>query len=516
MNDEILIIKKQLKDMAAIFNAVPEEGIEMPCIMPLLIVQRRMSDSTLKQELTVFTDICSKEEPLSCGDIVKASISLIRIQAIVERGSDEFDAFSSRNLIKKFKSQQSKAKNLIHLSKVNALTADEFQKLQIQKTLDKNEKLLIAIEEQIREVEKDIERNPLPDNSDADISKEVEKEKKKEQVSDSSVKKFIDKICGYISDHLWNKRNEEGLKDIEKEKSQTKLLEVPFYDTRLLYSEKMLCKDIPEFSILKRKNNVYFGLSDRVHPGFYDNSDESLLELTSVTEEFLQYMTQDILSGDYVIAEFTDREKEGLVLYLDFVSYCFERHIGKELNVKEYLSFKKYYTTIVRLMFDVERKSREDYYKAYEIADLYESYMKIYDLYSDDRDSVIQNILSDTASSYVDDIDLIMENHIVDPDARDDLLMLRSRITDFYKKESNEAQGDETKMIELETADDSKEDCQFVVQILDEDRQIVDEAVYAGNNIKKALSDFDSRDGVIKRLGVRKDGNDIFYEEKRR
>ena len=53
---------------------------------------------------------------------------------------------------------------------------------------------------------------------------------------------------------------------------------------------------------------------------------------------------------------------------------------------------------------------------------------------------------------------------------------------------------------------------QIVVQILNQDREVVDEAVYAGNNIKQALYDYSTRDAVIKRLGFRNNGQDMFFD----
>lgn len=518
MNDEILIIKKQLKDMSAIYNAVPGESLDMPCIMPLMIMQRRMEECQLKDELTVFTDICSKEEPLSCEDIVKASVTLVRIQTIVEGGLLEFDAFSIRELIKHLKNHKTKASNLIHLSKVNALTADDFQKVQIEKTLDKNEKFLAALDEEIKKVEKEIERNPLPEEPESTDQKQETKEKKKERAPDSPFWKRIDSIKRRISDLLWNRANEDGLKDIEKEKSVTKLKEVPFYDAKLMYTQKLPCKDIPEFTILKRKNNVYFGLSKNVMPGFYDNRDESLIELTAVTEEFLQFMTQDLFSGEFLITEFSPAEKEGLILYLDFMSACFEWHIGKVLNVREYLSFKTYYNRIVRLMFDVEKEKKEAYYLALEVADKYMEYMEIYGLLSGDKEEIIEDIMAFKCDGYLDDIDLIIENHIVDADAKKDLLALKGSFMAFDRSHDDEVftvrqVGAPEFYVEDETVTENSGDCQLVVQILDDERHVVDEAVYAGDNIKQALSDFDGRSGKFKRLGVRKNGEDVFYEE---
>ena len=61
MNDEIEIIKKQLPDMAGILNAIPGERFEIKGAQTLLIVQRRMEDTELQRELSVYTHLFSKE-----------------------------------------------------------------------------------------------------------------------------------------------------------------------------------------------------------------------------------------------------------------------------------------------------------------------------------------------------------------------------------------------------------------------------------------------------------------------
>ena len=54
---------------------------------------------------------------------------------------------------------------------------------------------------------------------------------------------------------------------------------------------------------------------------------------------------------------------------------------------------------------------------------------------------------------------------------------------------------------------------QLVIQLLDDKREVVDEALYASENIRQALFDFERKDACIKRLGFRNNGVDVFYKE---
>ena len=255
------------------------------------------------------------------------------------------------------------------------------------------------------------------------------------------------------------------------------------------------------------------------------------MELPSVPEEFLQYMTEDLLSNEFDLNPFSDEEKKGMQMYFEFMSKCFEQHIGITLTVAEYLNFKSYYNKVVLLMFELEREQKEDYYRALDLADSYMSYMACYDLEcADEKELIISNLILEENKGYVDDLDLILKNHIVDKDAEENIRGLEKSILEFHKKEEKQ---------EIQTVDAKKESeiipvaepysgnfmpgypvqmlpngmMQIVVQILNQNHEVVDEALYAGSNIKQALVDYETRNAQIKRLGLRSNGTDVFYKE---
>lgn len=234
---------------------------------------------------------------------------------------------------------------------------------------------------------------------------------------------------------------------------------------------------------------------------------------------------------------FSDKEKAGLRMYFEFVSRCFQKHIGVTLTVQEYLAFKTYYNQLVKRMFELEDKEKEAYYRALILADAYLRYMESYDLECADVEAaIITNIIRESNEGYINDLKLIIDNHIVDVGAKEDLKELIRKIREFNQKESDEKATDEIQqklpaeaLTQMPSFDGvgyvsqmygmpafpvvNQGMMQIVIQILNQDREIVDEALYAGDNIRQALYDYSTKDAYIKRLGFRNNGTDVFYKE---
>ena len=543
MQDEIMILDKQLEEIASIFNAIPGEVFRLKESDTLLILQRRMSASDLLTALTSYNEIFSKTGGALQADICQSVTAYVRIKTLVEGKAVDFDARLIRQLIKEYKSQMTKVNNIIHLSKVNAMAAEEYQKERIKLTLGKNEAFLECFEKEIAALEKQIERMPVSEETAAEAKPEKKIVKKKDP--EKPKKSIFSKMEEAFSSRKNQKEIEEQLKTEEKKKSFTKCVEIPFYDRTLAFTEVFSCKDIPAYSLLKRKNNVYFGLSKNIGKGSYDNTDQTLLELTEATENFIQFMTVDLLAGEYELKPFTKEEKSALQMYFNFVSGCFENNIGLILTVQEYLAFKSYYNKVVLTMFDLEEKFRTDYYRALVIADSYCSYMSCYDLsYLDESKVIVKNIMNEKYRNYVDDLELIINNHMVDADARERVQELILRMKTFHEELKEEEKEPEPEAVE-EIKQEEKQvvshpvqpvverqwiqqpamipfsipmgmnqgTMQVVIQILNQNMEVLDEALYAGNNIKQALYDFETRDASIKRLGLRNNGTDVFCTE---
>lgn len=543
MNDEIIIIDKQIDQMADIFNAVPGEVFRVKDIDTLLIVQRRLVKSDLLSALSMYNEIFSKSSGADIKNICQSAIAYVRIKTLVESEQIDFDGKSIRQLIREYRNQMNKINNIIHLTKVNAMTAESYQRDAIQTMMVKNEAFLESFQKEIDIIEKQIERMPKEE-----VKEVVVEGKHKEENATERVQKqpgIVSKVGGVFQAKRQQKETEDKLREEEKRKSLTKCVEIPFYDKSLTYSEVKICKDIPAFSIMTRKNNVYFGLSKNVEKGNYNNQDNSLLELTEATKDFVQYMTADILSGEYDLKPFTNEDKESLQMYFEFVSGCFEKNIGIILTVQEYLKFKNYYNRVVLTMFELEEQFRTDYYRALVLADKYITYMNCYSLsHSDEKKLIVKNIMNEKSRNYMEDLELILAHHIVDKKAKDVLIELIDKIKHFsddnnikpsesnnvveannQKKEKSNFTGyadptpesldigmgflaEDYNDESIVTADDLSH-IQIKIQFKNHDHVIVDEALFAASNVKKAVFDYLNRDAFIKKIGLYMNGKDV-------
>ena len=552
MNDEVMIIEKLLSEMAGVMNVLPGETFRMKNSDTLLILQRRMDASDLKNALVLFNEIFTCTSGVTKNDLCQSVVAYVKIKVLVEAKVIDFEPRHIRELDKEFKNQRVKIDNIIHLSKVNAMTADAYQKEQIERTLKKNEAFLEAFDEEIKELNKRMEKEP-----ELYIKVESKEQKAKEEKPREEDKLAVQRkgtpfsLEGMLSARKNQREVEERLKEEEKKNARTMCVEIPFYDKSLSYTECYVCKDIPTYSILKRKNNVFFGMSKNVDKGTYHNGDMSLVELTQVTDEFLQFMTEDLLSGEYDLKPFTKDEKKSLQMYFNFISHAFEKNIGVTLTVMEYMNFKQYYNRLIMTMFDLEEKFRRDYYRALTLADTYTSYMECYGLsYSDEKRQIVKNIMEEKSRNYVDDLELLMSHHIVEKRAKDMLQDLIQRIRYFSDEKLFEENGKAESIAENEveavhmrmqptrmsgfiditpesvdpaigfmaedyndgviiTADDLSH-IQIKIQFQNKERVIVDEALFTVANVKRAVYDYLNRDAFIKKIGLYINGKDVF------
>lgn len=524
---EYAVLEKLLPKMAEIMNAVPGEGFRMQEEDTLLILQRRMEECQLKEELVTFNEMFALKGACTISKLCEAMLAYFKIKLLVEAKQEKFTPRLERELLKEYDTQRTKITNLLHLSKVNAITADAYQKETIELAMKKNKAFLEAFDIEIAALEERNERQPINEEQSEPLQEQnsIAQEVKTEQ---PQKRPALEKIHGFFHSLKEKKRIEEKLKEVEKTSSETRCREIPYYASSLTFTEVFPCKDIPAYSLMKRKNNVYFGMSKNVKKSSYDNRDQSLIELTEASEEFLQFMKEDLLSGEYELSAFTKKEKDGLIMYFNFLSECFKKQIGVTLMVQEYLDFKKYYNRLVLKMFELEQKEKENYYKALALADRYITYLESYDVSSEEKvETIILNILHQQGEMYVKNLNDIISNHMVEKEAKQDLEELIEAIRDFYKAEDKNYEERKLPVQESclepqthsviassKTSRNQKEK-QIIIQILNQKQEIVDEAVYSDENIEQALFDFERKGGYLKRLGVRSGGQDLFYQEKK-
>lgn len=509
MHDEIEIIKKQLPEMAGILNAVPDERFELKCAQTLLIVQRRMEESELQTQLSVYTHLFSKEGLANITELSNAAVAFVKIKTLCEAGKANFDQISIRELIKEFHSQRTKVLNIIHLSKVNALAAEEYQKEVIRKTLDKSERYLKAFEDEIKRAEKKIEKEPesliKPREEKEPVAESKENPTKEKR---HILAKAVERMSGIVEGAHHKKEVGFLLKEEEAKQADSRCEEIPYYDSTFKVAESYVCKDIPEFSVFVRKGNVYFGKTGNVTAGVYNNKDQSLFELMNVSQDFIQFLTTDLLSGEYELTPFGESEKKAMQLYFDFLCVCFEKYIGKLLSVQEYLRFKDYYNKLVLKMFELEKKQQDDYHRAFSLTDSYMSYMKSYDLtVSEEKEDIVRNIIAGKNLNYVGDLELILEIHVVCEEARKALLELIESIHYFHGKTEEIDENCNNTVDEVVDFQGAK----IVIEVVDEAGKLMDVAYFSARNLDLAVSDFMKKDVPGKRMGIEKDGIRTYF-----
>lgn len=543
---ELDILSKLLSDMAGVLNVTPGSVYSSKEADTLLVMQRRMSDCELKYELSIYNEIFAKEKGASIIDIVNSAVAFIKIKILVNAGADSFDAYTLRELIKEFRSQVARTNNIIRLSQANVMTAEAYQKEVIELTIRKNEAFIKAFEVEVAEVERKIARMPVV------IEEVAEDENETEEKPVEVVKKptFFEQVKGCITKAVEERKEkqviDEFLREEEKKTSDTLCVEIPFYDDTLAFTEMLPCKDMSAYCLLKRKDNVYFGLCRNVSKTVYNNRDKSLIELTEITDEFIQFMAYDLLSGEYDLKEFSVQEKKSMQMYFNFVTSCFQKNMGNTVNVQEYMAFKSYYNRLVQTSFELEAKKHSDYYRALPLVEQYMAYMESYNMaFAENKKQLIKRVITADTLGILEDLGQIMDNHMVEKNARKKLEELQQRIRyfgeqDLFKEESiteevipqafikqpimmtgeidptpesldpsihfKATEYNDGQMVSVE----DMQRIQIKIQFLNQNHVITDEALFATSNVRQAVYDYLCKRAFIKKIGLYVNEKDIF------
>lgn len=213
-------------------------------------------------------------------------------------------------------------------------------------------------------------------------------------------------------------------------------------------------------------------------------------------------MTTDLLGGEYQLTPFSGAEKEAMEVYFNFICVCFEAYIGKLTTVMEYLKFKDYYNRLMLMRISLEEKQVADYYRALRLADSYMEYMRGYDLsVSDDREEIIQNITSEKNLNYLGDLQIILDNHVICSEAKENIGQLQEEIRYFHGKEEEAEDIEETPVDFL--------GAKVIIQFLKEEK-VIDEALFTSENLEQAVYDYLTRKAEVKKIGIDRNGERVF------
>ena len=543
---ELDILSKLLSDMASVLNVTPGSVYSSKEADTLLVMQRRMSDCELKYELSIYNEIFAKEKGASIIDIVNSAVAFIKIKILVNAKAESFNAYTLRELIKEFRSQVARTNNIIRLSQANVMTAEAYQKEVIELTIRKNEAFIKAFEVEVAEVERKIARMPVVIEEVAEDENETEEKPVEVARKPSFFEQVKGRITKVVEDRKEKQVIDEFLREEEKKTSDTLCVEIPFYDDTLTFTEMLPCKDMSAYCLLKRKDNVYFGLCRNVSKTVYNNRDKSLIELTEITEEFIQFMAYDLLSGEYDLKEFSVQEKKSMQMYFNFVTSCFQKNMGNTVNVQEYMAFKSYYNRLVQTSFELEERRHSDYYRALPLVEQYMAYMESYNMaFAENKKQLIKRVIESDTLGILEDLGQIMDNHMVEKNARKKLEELQQKIRysgeqDLFKEEpiSEEVippvfinrpimmtgefdptpesldpsinfkatEYNDGQMVSVE----DMQRIQIKIQFLNQNHVITDEALFATSNVRQAVYDYLCKRAFIKKIGLYVNEKDIF------
>lgn len=542
---EMNILNQLLSEMSGVLNATPGAAYTNKDVETLLVMHRRMPPSELQSQLGIYNEIFTKQKGASVKDITNSAVAFIKMKVLLTAGADNYDARSLRELIKEFKSQIARTTNIIRLSKANALTAEAYQREVIELTIEKNEAFIKAFTVEVTEIERRIARMPVVIEETTQEEAEEEPVKVVVREKPNLFTEMTEKVSKVLSAKKERQEVEERLRDEEKKNADTLCVEIPFYDAVLVFTEMLPCKDIGAYCILKRKDNVYFGLRKNVSGGSYQNQDKSLMELTEITEEFIQFMSVDLLTGEYALKEFSLQEKKSMQMYFNFITACFQKFMGTTTNVQEYMAFKEYYNKLVITCFSLEEKKHTDYYRALPLAESYMAYMESYNMvFAESKKQLVGRVIAADTSGMLEDLRQIMDNHIVDKAAKRKLEELMQKIKYFAEEDLFKDEVSHTEQVQSFTSMQSRfsgeidptpesldpnirfkatdyndgvlvsvEDMQRIqikIQFLNQNHVVVDEALFAVNNIRQAVYDYLCRGAFIKKIGLYVSEKDIF------
>ena len=542
---EMNILNQLLSEMSGVLNATPGAAYTNKDVETLLVMHRRMPPSELQSQLGIYNEIFTKQKGASVKDITNSAVAFIKMKVLLTAGADNYDARSLRELIKEFKSQIARTTNIIRLSKANALTAEAYQREVIELTIEKNEAFIKAFTVEVTEIERRIARMPVVIEETTQEEAEEEPVKVVVREKPNLFTEMTEKVSKVLSAKKERQEVEERLRDEEKKNADTLCVEIPFYDSVLVFTEMLPCKDIGAYCILKRKDNVYFGLRKNVSAGNYQNQDKSLMELTEITEEFIQFMSVDLLTGEYDLKEFSLQEKKSMQMYFNFITACFQKFMGTTTNVQEYMAFKEYYNKLVITCFSLEEKKHTDYYRALPLAESYIAYMESYNMvFAESKKQLVGRVIAADTAGILEDLRQIMDNHIVDKAAKRKLEELMQKIKYFAEQDLFKDEVSHTEQVQSFTSMQSRfsgeidptpesldpnirfkatdyndgvlvsvEDMQRIqikIQFLNQNHVVVDEALFAVNNIRQAVYDYLCRGAFIKKIGLYVSEKDIF------
>lgn len=351
---------------------------------------------------------------------------------------------------------------------------------------------------------------PEPVRNDIEYE-EDENDEKKSRFSSINIK------IPQIKNPFHKKTQEVSDENDETEFFTSMLGEEPMQGDDFSFDVEMPLKDVNSYALFINKHFTCFGLKQNVHgKHHYDNTDKSLYNLTKMCPEVLQFLTEDLLSGEYTLSRFTAEEIHAMRVYFDFMCTLFTREIGKTVTLREYVEFKQYYNRLceTKLMLDAEENERRRI--IHDIYLRYSAYAELYNIDICDENLLINRKID----PFIADLKAILNNHICDDDVKEIIkgLIDETIYTITPKEPINKGHGVAVipASIAEDDIDDDEDDVQKVpddpiskvsvlpyklrVICLDENSKVDDNATYGLMNIERAVYIYMQKQAFIKQL----------------
>ena len=465
MNSDFSILEKHTGTLGSIIDAVPDKVFVLDggIMDSLSILERRMPDGMLKRALSDYNRIFSKSNHVTVEDICTAAGAYIKIKVLAERQESDVNAYSLEILKAEYQQAIQKTNKLISLTNIQKQSLMGLPSDEIQQRIDKYYALIEGYNRELTSLSDICIKEPdatsnAPDSS-SDIGLEVESsfmptteavetaylnegEQPESAVSTSEADPQPDeaanptyiirqpvpvpespapKIKKSLFSFLSGKKKDVSASQTVassaapfSNKRITSCGEKPFNRRFLVFDEYVSCKDLPTYILLKAKQSIYFGAENKISGNRYDNTDGSLYILTAATDDFMQFMSVDLLSGEYELRPFSPDEKYGLQLYFNFMMTTI-KNMDISYRTNEKSAFLKYYNQLLQTIWKMENQVREDLSRARLLCETYESYMSCFNYPCiDDTEHIIDNLLLGDATAYISDIQTVIDSFVTE------------------------------------------------------------------------------------------------------
>lgn len=546
LNDEFQILNKIKGSMGEVVNAEVGKVFTIESADTLSIIQRRLQDCDLKRELELYGEIFTKKKGVTIDDIAKSVVSFLRVLSLIKSENYNFDMSTYENLLGDLQIQVEKLKNIIRLTKVSASATGDFKSGELDLVGQKNERIKQELEEEILNIKEKMKNyQPTVNNIEAEKDKNSENDRlEKESRKFHKVEKKIDKnkidknkekssLFGKLLKPATTKQDTfKEIKEDEFYHSKTRCREILYLQEKLVFTKSKPCRDIPEFTLYRKKELIFFGRTDLAKKRTYNNQSGELLELTKANEEFYLCMTEDVDNLKKL-----EISEDTMLMYFEFMNYCFEKYMGTILSANEYVQFKETYNVLLAKYYLECQKQQQIYCDAMRLVDEYLIFIKCFLISEEcDRQELIRQMLNHETDLMLQKLKEIKEEHVVTELVLNQVDKLMNDIAKFQTEfdenvgetieETIEKQGlvpeekaqdgglrDVRQIAEIiGTGRNDSKKMQVIVQVLDTNHKVLDEAVYAKENIMQALYDLNKKNGKLKRIGIRSEDKEIFFD----